>query len=56
MVDRPHQVDQFLVDDADQLVGGVERLEDRFAHGLLGHPAMKSLATAMLTSASSRAR
>ena len=38
MVDRPHQPDQFLVDDVDQLLGGIERLEDRFAHGLIAHP------------------
>ena len=35
MVHRAHQVDQFLVDDADKLVRGVERLEDRLADGLL---------------------
>ena len=36
MVHRAHQVDQFLVDDADELVRGVEGLEDRLADGLLG--------------------
>ena len=38
VVHRAHQVDQFLVDDADQLLGGIERLEHRFADGLLGDP------------------
>ena len=38
VVDRPHQADQFVVDDGDQLLGGIERLEDRFADGLFAHP------------------
>ena len=38
MVDRPHQVDQLLMDDVDQLLGGIERFEDRFADGLLADP------------------
>ena len=38
MVDRPHQVDQFLMDDADQLLGRVERFEHRLADGLLARP------------------
>ena len=36
MVHRAHQVDQFLMDDADKLVRGVEGLEDRLADGLFG--------------------
>ena len=36
MVDRAHQVDEFLVDDADDLLAGIERLEDRLADRLLG--------------------
>ena len=36
MIDRAHQVDQFLVDDADELLGGIERLEHPLADGLLG--------------------
>ena len=39
VVDRPHQVDQFLVDDADELLVGIERLEHRLADGLLADPA-----------------
>ena len=31
VVNGPHQVDQFLADDADQLLGGTERFRDRFA-------------------------
>ena len=31
VIDRAHQVDQFLVDDADDLLAGVERLEHPFA-------------------------
>ena len=37
MVHRAHQVDQLLVDDVDELLGRVERLEHRLADGLLGH-------------------
>ena len=36
MIHRAHQVDQFLVDDADELLRGIERLEHRLANGLLG--------------------
>ena len=43
MVHRAHQVDQFLIDDVDELLGGVERLEHRFADGLLAHPAHEVL-------------
>ena len=35
MVDRPHQIDQFLIDDADDLLARVERLEHLFANRLL---------------------
>ncbi len=38
VVDRPHQVDQLLVDDADHLLVGIERLEHRLADGLLADP------------------
>ena len=38
VVHRPHQTDQLLMDDVDELLGGIERLEDRFAHGLVVHP------------------
>ena len=36
VIDRAHQVDQFLIDDADDLLAGVERLEHLLADGLLG--------------------
>ena len=36
MIDRPHQLDQFVVDDLDDLFAGVERAEDFLADGLLG--------------------
>ena len=35
-VDRAHQVDQLLMDDADQLLAGIERGQHFFADGLLG--------------------
>ena len=38
MVHRPHQVDQLLVDDVDELIGRVERFQHRLADGLLAHP------------------
>ena len=38
VVHRAHQVDQLLMDDGDELVRRVQRLEDRFAHGLIGDP------------------
>ena len=38
VIDRPHQVDQFLVDDADQLLGGIQRLQHLLADGLLADP------------------
>ncbi len=37
MIDRPHQADQLLVDDVNELLGGIERFENRFAHGLLAN-------------------
>ena len=43
MVDRAHQVDQFLMDDVDELLGRVERLQHRLADGLLAHPAHEVL-------------
>ena len=36
VVDRAHQVDELLVDDADDLLARVERLEHLLADGLLG--------------------
>ena len=36
VIDRAHQVDQFLMDDADDLLAGIERREHLFADGLLG--------------------
>ena len=36
VVDRAHQVDELLIDDADDLLAGVERLEHLLADGLLG--------------------
>ena len=38
MVHRPHQVHQFLIDDVNQLFGGVQRFQDRLADGLLADP------------------
>jgi len=38
VVDRPHQIDEFLVDDVDQLLGGIERAEHGFADRLLVDP------------------
>ena len=38
MVYRAHQVDQFLVDDVDQLIGRVEGFQHRLADGLFAHP------------------
>ena len=35
-VDRAHQVDQLLVDDADELLAGIERSQHLFADGLFG--------------------
>ena len=37
MVDRAHQGDQLFVDDGDQLVRGVDGLEDRLADRLFRH-------------------
>ncbi len=37
MIDRAHQVDQLAVNDADDLLGGIERLENLLADGFLGH-------------------
>ncbi len=37
MVHRSHQADELLVDDVDELFGGVERLQNRLADGLLAH-------------------
>ena len=39
VVDRAHQVDELLVDDADDLLARVERLEHLLADGLLGDAA-----------------
>ena len=36
MVDRAHQVDELLIDDADDLLARIERLEHLLADGLLG--------------------
>ena len=36
VIDRSHQVDEFVVDDADDLFGGPHRLEHALAEGLLG--------------------
>ena len=36
VVHRPHQVDQFLIDDADDLLARIERLENLLADRLLG--------------------
>ena len=36
VVDRAHQVDELLVDDADDLLARIERLEHLLADGLLG--------------------
>jgi len=38
MIDRPHQIDQLAVDDADKLLGRIERFQHRLADGLLGDP------------------
>ncbi len=32
VIDRPHQIDQLAVHDADQLLRGIERIEDLLAH------------------------
>ena len=32
MIDRAHQVDELLMDDADDLLAGIERLKHLFAH------------------------
>ena len=37
MVDRAHQIDELVVDDADDLLARLERLEDLLADRLLGH-------------------
>ena len=39
VIDRAHQVDQLLVDDADDLLAGVERSEHLLAQRLLADPA-----------------
>ena len=36
VIDRAHQVDQFLMDDADDLLARIERLEHLLADGLFG--------------------
>ena len=38
VIDRAHQVDERLVDDADDLLAGIERLEDRLADRFVGDP------------------
>ena len=38
MVDRPHEGDQLLVDNADDLFAGPERLEHLLAQGLFADP------------------
>ncbi len=35
MIDRPHQIDQLAMHDADQLLRGIERVEHPFADGIL---------------------
>ena len=37
MIDRPHEVDERLVNDANDLLAGVERLEHRVADRLVAH-------------------
>jgi hypothetical protein len=38
VVHRPHEVDQFLMHDADELLGRIERLEHFRPHRILDHP------------------
>src|SRR5262245_28445008 len=38
MVDRPHQLDELVVDDADDLLAGIERAENFLAEGPFGDP------------------
>jgi hypothetical protein len=38
MIDRPHKVDERLIDDADDLLAGIERLENRVADRFVGDP------------------
>ena len=37
MVHRAHQLDEFAMNDADHLHVGIDRLQDPFADGFLGH-------------------
>ena len=43
VVHRPHEVDQFLVHDADELLGRIERLEHLRPHRIVDHPREKRL-------------
>ncbi len=36
MIDRPHELDQFAVNDLDDLLAGIERAEDILADGFFG--------------------